>query len=102
MTPVLLLPAQDELIEARDYYLAHANPNVAASFLKHVQSAIELLCERSDLGTPISKRLRSWGVRRFPYSIIYRVVNDELVVHAIAHQRRRPGYWRDRRPPTPT
>lgn len=101
MTPVLLLPAQDELNEARDYYLAHANANIAASFLKHVQSAIELLCERSDLGVPVSKRLRSWGVRRFPYNIIYRVVDDKLVVHAIAHQRRRPGYWRGQRSSSP-
>ncbi|MBI3461482.1 MAG: type II toxin-antitoxin system RelE/ParE family toxin [Planctomycetes bacterium] len=30
---------------------------------------------------------------RFPYRIIYEVRSDEIVILAIAHNRRRPGYW---------
>lgn len=35
-------------------------------------------------------------VRRFPLAIIYRVEAQRVLVVAIAHQRRRPGYWRRR------
>jgi plasmid stabilization system protein ParE len=31
-----------------------------------------------------------------PYTIVYRIVNDEIIVVAVAHQRRRPWYWRGR------
>jgi toxin ParE1/3/4 len=34
---------------------------------------------------------------RFPYSVIYRVVGDQVQVLAIAQQQRRPTYWRRRR-----
>lgn len=35
-------------------------------------------------------------LRRFPYSIVVRESDDEILVIAVAHQHRRPGYWRDR------
>jgi plasmid stabilization system protein ParE len=34
--------------------------------------------------------------RRFPFAVIYRVTADRVLVVAIAHQKRRPGYWRQR------
>ena len=34
---------------------------------------------------------------RFPYTIVYRVVDGLVVVVAVAHQSREPGYWRQRR-----
>ena len=34
----------------------------------------------------------------FPFSIVYRVHQDAMQVVAVAHHRRRPGYWRDRNP----
>jgi hypothetical protein len=35
-------------------------------------------------------------VRRFPYFVIYREWSDRLEIVAVAHQSRRPGYWRSR------
>lgn len=35
-------------------------------------------------------------LRRFPFAIVYLELGDEIRVLAIAHQRRRPGYWRRR------
>ena len=37
--------------------------------------------------------LRSFSLRRFPYSILVAVMPPSPLVIAIAHQRRRPGYW---------
>jgi toxin ParE1/3/4 len=36
-------------------------------------------------------------LRRFPYSVIYQVLPEVVYVLAVAHQQRRPGYWRARR-----
>ena len=35
-------------------------------------------------------------LRRFPYLIIFRETASGVEVIAVAHGRRRPGYWRDR------
>jgi hypothetical protein len=35
-------------------------------------------------------------LRRFPYAVIVRERDTEIVVIAFAHHARRPGYWRDR------
>lgn len=40
--------------------------------------------------------VRSKGVQGFPYRIVYFVNGDLMTVVAVAHTKRRPGYWRDR------
>jgi hypothetical protein len=35
-------------------------------------------------------------LRRFPYDIVVRERVDEIIVVAVAHQSRRPGYWKNR------
>ena len=46
--------------------------------------------------------VRTAGVARSPYRIVYFVEHETLNVVAMAHGRRRPGYWRDRLPITPS
>ncbi|MBA3346286.1 MAG: type II toxin-antitoxin system RelE/ParE family toxin [Gemmatimonadales bacterium] len=36
------------------------------------------------------------ALRRFPYSLLYRIETDRIYVLAVMHHRRRPGYWTDR------
>nr|WP_304010004.1 type II toxin-antitoxin system RelE/ParE family toxin [Methyloversatilis discipulorum] len=52
---------------------------------------------RPELGKPVSPRMRALPISRFPYSVIYRITSDAIIVQAIAHQRRRPAYWAQRR-----
>lgn len=40
--------------------------------------------------------IRRCRLRRFPYSEVYTQEGAELLVLAIAHQHRKPGYWRNR------
>jgi toxin ParE1/3/4 len=40
--------------------------------------------------------IRSAKVVRFPYRVVYVVVASDIDVVAVAHAKRRPGYWRDR------
>lgn len=40
--------------------------------------------------------VRSRRIADFPYRLVYCVLDQELVVIAVAHESRRPGYWRDR------
>lgn len=45
---------------------------------------------------PSDLPVRRLAVKRFPYHVIYLETADALRVLAIAHDRRRPGYWRER------
>jgi toxin ParE1/3/4 len=91
----ILAPAQDELDAARDYYLAHASPRIAAAIVDEFERALRLLLEYPALAPTIPgyERQRALPLRRFPYWVIYHLTTDTIVVNAFAAQRRRPGYW---------
>lgn len=63
------------------------------------------LCERIVLHPKSGSRLdeqpdefevRSFRMKTFRYSLIVATVDDEPMVYAVAHQHRKPGYWRER------
>ena len=60
------------------------------------ERALELLCAYPRPGALWRSR-RRFPLRRFPYSIIYYVMGEELRVIALAHHRRKPGYWTGRK-----
>ncbi|MEP7213207.1 MAG: type II toxin-antitoxin system RelE/ParE family toxin [Acidobacteriota bacterium] len=65
-------------------------------FLDDVQRSIDRLCLHPNTGTILSGELRSSRLSRFPFSLIYYIEPDSIVVVAVAHHSRRPGYWRER------
>jgi plasmid stabilization system protein ParE len=93
---IVVHAAQTELEEARDFYLQHASPRIAAAFLDEFERSTRRLLEYPTFGTPISLKQRHLTLRHFPYSIIYRLSSEGIIITAIAHQRRRPGYWAGR------
>ena len=45
---------------------------------------------------PADLPVRTMAVTRFPYHVVYLEVNDEIRILAVAHDRRKPGYWKTR------
>ena len=88
--------AEEELNEAAAFY-AHARPGLGEAFVDEVQRAVEVLASLPSAGAPVESDTRWWLLRRFPYGIIYRVRPDHIRILALAHQKRRPLYWRGRR-----
>ena len=97
MKAVFLKSAQAEFDAAVDYYADHASDRVAEAFLQDALQTRQRLIERPEIGKAVSKRLRALAFKHFPYFLIYRVSTDTISIHAVAHQRRRPGYWGGRR-----
>lgn len=97
MKLIVLNAAQAELEEAQAYYLQHASSHIAAAFVADYQNSARRLLEFPLTGTPVSKSLRILPLRHFPYSIIYQASAELVTIRAVAHQRRRPGYWDRRR-----
>jgi hypothetical protein len=42
------------------------------------------------------RSVRKWALRRYPFCLFYVVVDARAVILAVAHVRRRPGYWQRR------
>lgn len=49
-------------------------------------------------GLDIQPVVRSKGVTDFPFRVVYFLDDDLLMIVAVAHSKRRPGYWRERVP----
>jgi plasmid stabilization system protein ParE len=87
--------AEAELAEAADYYEAR-RPGLGKIFAGEVARTISLIRDYPDSGAPMAASRRRMLVRRFPYTIVYRQDRDSVLIVAVAHQSRRPGYWRGR------
>lgn len=91
----LLEPAQVELDEAVAWYADQA-PGLGDAFLLETLKAIKLIEQFPKTWHPLTPQIRRCRLRRFPYSVVYTQDGDDLLVLAIAHQHRKPSYWRNR------
>lgn len=87
--------ARDEFVGAAAYYDA-AVPGLGDRFLVAVRRTTDLVLGHPTVGTPRNAEVRRILVTGFPYDVVYQVRADVIEVLAIAHQHRRPGYWRER------
>jgi toxin ParE1/3/4 len=85
--------AEGEYLEAVAFYESKRR-GLGASFLTEFDQAMEQVCAAPHR-RPIEKRpdIRRMGMKRFPYSVIYREASHCIEVLAVAHHRRRPLYW---------
>ena len=87
--------AEQEFIETAAYYERNVT-GLGERFGREVRHAIERLLDHPEIGAPLDASLRRLTLIRFPYVLIYSFSPDVLRVIAVAHTRRRPGYWRSR------
>ena len=93
----LAAEAEEELAETLAFYREHASLAIAAAFLSEFTRVAHLAASNPGLGTPTSRGRRLLPMRRFPFSLVYRESEGGVRISAVAHQRRRPGYWRKRK-----
>lgn len=89
--------ADAELSEAVAYYDDKA-PGLGDRFLTEVKAATRAIEQYPEIAPVIDDDVRAKVLGRFPYSLMYVVEAQELYIVAVAHQRKRPGYWADRIP----
>ena len=87
--------SRQDLFEAADYYEAK-DEGLGVRFRTEIAQVL-----RAIESNPYLWRERSKGYRRvncpvFPYYIAYVIRHDSMIVVAIAHGWRKPGFWHDR------
>ena len=87
--------ADAEVNEAAKYYEERV-PGLGLLFLAVVEEAVEKVLANPEAFQLVGDEIRHKLIRRFPYSLLYVIEPDRIRVSAVAHQKRRPGYWSHR------
>ena len=86
-----------EEAEAAFAWYAEQNRAAAELFLIDLDVSVARVQELPETWPPFrGGKYRRFVFRRFPFNLVYRVLPDKIEVIAVAHQRRRPMYWRNR------
>jgi len=95
MTYRFLSPALDELTEAAAYYEGRV-PGLGADFLDEVDATIARILQFPEAWSQLSEGFRRCALRRFPYTLIYSLLDDgDVLIVSIFHQSREPRSWRE-------
>jgi plasmid stabilization system protein ParE len=87
--------ARAELRDARTWYYERS-PLSATVFAHAVDTAVSRIREAPNSFPLADHGTRKFVLQRFPFHIFYRPDEGEIVIVAVAHQKRRPGYWSNR------
>lgn len=87
--------AQREVDDAVNWY-EQQTEGLGKRFLDELDRAVRLVKTYPQLATQIEPEIRRSLFTRFPYSLIYGIDGETIVVVAVAHQHREPLYWADR------
>lgn len=84
--------AHRELDEAVAWY-REQQAGLQDLFLREFLSTIARIQAQPEIYMELRPGLRRGLMRRFPYSLIYEITGDTLLILAVAHQHRKPFYW---------
>lgn len=88
--------------EAKAEYLASIayyddeNIGLGAAFAQEVEDAIQLILSYPSAWPTMGGDVRRCMLGRFPYGIIYTTFDERILIIAVAHAKRAPGYWQSR------
>lgn len=84
--------AEQDIHEAAAFYEREGSAVVAARFVAEFKRLATLLVEYPEIGSPRSKGRRGFAMSVFPYTVVYRVMGDEIKILVVKHDSKRPGF----------
>lgn len=91
-----ILPEAEAEIRVAFLWYFERSPIAADAFRTETFEAIDRLCGDALMWPEDADAIRRHVLRHFPYTVFYEIQGSTVIVLAVAHQRRRPGYWRAR------
>jgi hypothetical protein len=89
------LEAEAEMLAAAAYYEGRAT-GLGSDFLDDVEHGVSRIRQFPYSWATYEGEYRRHLLQQFPYGLIYRVGSDKIFIVAVAHLRRKPGYWKSR------
>lgn len=79
------------------FYLREASLAASLSFVSMIEEGIQEILQSPQRWRVVeSLEIRRYVCRRFPFILYYRHQSDGVVIYAVMHASRKPGYWKDR------
>lgn len=94
--PVEVHPSAFEEAQAAYRWYRERNEAVAKAFLAELDRAVQLISDDPMRWSAYLDRTRRFLLRKFPFSVIYHHSDVAVMILAFAHERRKPGYWKNR------
>jgi toxin ParE1/3/4 len=96
MKSVIFNPlAEQELLDAVSYY-EEQEAGLGLEYLSEVEHAVNFLMRYPETGTRVKDSIRRLPLPKFPYSLLYSVLEEQIRILAVAHHKRKPQYWIER------
>ena len=89
-------PAALQEVEDAQAWYEERSLLAASAFLREFSIAVQRIQQTPHRYPVADAGTRRIFLDRFPFTIYYRVKLDALDIVAVAHQKRRPGYWSGR------
>lgn len=83
-------------LEAQAVFYEERSPGLGERFVEQVEAAARLAAAMPSIGSPYQHGTRRVFPKDFPYAVVYRLVDGQMVVIAVAPFKRKPAYWRQR------
>jgi len=87
--------ARLEFLDAVSYYESHQS-GLGERFIQSVYSAIAGINENPEAWAEIEQDVRRKLTRVFPYALLYTIEPENILIVAVMHCHKEPGYWRSR------
>ena len=86
-----------DVLETVEYYEQIGEAGLAAEFFAEVVKYIDQIADRPMSFRVHLKKYRRANLSRFPYNILFRIVDDKTIrILAVRHNHRDPNYGTDR------
>ncbi len=82
--------------EAGALYYAERDPAVGQRFVAAVEDAIDRILDAPTRWRVLDEDVRRCLTRVFPYGVLYTIEPDFVLIVAVIHCSREPGYWKAR------
>lgn len=82
---------------AQAVYYESKSKGLGEKFITAIEAATRIAREFPEMGAPFKHETRRVFPKKFPFSVVYRVFAEEIVILAVAPDARKPGYWRNRK-----
>ena len=89
--------AEHDITNALDFYSKQASSVIAERFIEEFERVAKLIVEHPGLGAPTTRGRRTFPLKVFPYSGVYRNLESNIQILIVRHQHRKPGYAGSRR-----
>ncbi|HPO17110.1 MAG TPA: type II toxin-antitoxin system RelE/ParE family toxin [Candidatus Hydrogenedentes bacterium] len=90
-----LSPAENEMLKAARYYESKCS-GLGCRFLGEVERTTEAISANPRAGAIFRRNIRRRLLPHFPFSLLYSISNEEILVVAVMDLRRDPEYWINR------